>query len=153
MRGHSRAVAVRALRAVAASALAVLAASVVAACAATPGKQATTAAGGSPGSAAPSVPATRCGTARTAAGVPVDVEVVGAASCDEAMTVERAYSRALASGKVPGNGGGAPVTIHGWLCQGDDTPQVLATGRASACRKHGMQILAVLPSPAPSPSS
>jgi hypothetical protein len=145
MRGHSRAVA--------ASALAVLAASTVAGCGATPGKQSTTAAGGGPGSSAASAPATRCGTARTAAGVPVDVEVVGQAPCDEAMTVERAYSRALASGKVPGNGGGAPVTIRGWICQGYDTPQVLATGRASACRKQGMQILAVLPSPAPSPSS
>ncbi len=145
MRGHSRAVA--------ASALAVLAASAVAGCGATPGKQSTTAAGGSPGSSAASVPATRCGTARTAAGVPVDVEVVGQAPCGEAMKVERAYSRALASGKVPGNGGGAPVTIRGWVCQGYDTPQVLATGRASACRKDGMQILAVLPSPAPSPSS
>ena len=145
MRGHSRAVA--------ASALAVLAASAVAGCGATPGKQSTTAAGSSPGSGAASVPATRCGTARTAAGVPVDVEVVGRAPCGEAMMVERAYSRALASGKVPGNGGGAPVTIHGWVCQGYDTPQVLATGRASACRKDGMQILAVLPSPAPAPSS
>ena len=28
----------------------------------------------------------------------------------------------------------------------------LATGRASACRKHGMRIVAVLSSPSPSPS-
>ena len=142
MRGHSRAVA--------ASVLAVLAVSAVAGCGASPGKQATTAAGGSSG---PAAPATRCGTVRTAAGVPVDVEVTGQATCQEAMTVERDYTRALASGKVPGNGGGAPVTIHGWVCQGYDTPQVLATGRASACRKHGLRILAVLPSPSPSPSS
>jgi hypothetical protein len=85
--------------------------------------------------------------------VPVDVEIVGQASCHAAMTVERDYSRALASGKVPGNGGGAPVTIHGWICKGYDTPQVLATGRASACRKDGSQILAVLPSISPSPPS
>ncbi len=137
-------------RAVAAGVLAVLAASVVTGCGGPPGKQATTAAGGGSGSA---VPATRCGMVRTAAGVPVDVEVTGQATCQEAMTVERDYTRALASGKVPGNGGGAPVTIHGWVCQGYDTPQVLATGRASACRKHGLQILAVLPSPSPSPSS
>jgi hypothetical protein len=134
-------------RAVAASVLAVLAASAVASCGGTPGTQATTA-GGSTGAGAP---ASRCGMVRTAAGVPVDVEVVGQASCDEALTVERAYSHALASGKVPGNGGGAPVTIHGWVCQGYDTPQVLSTGRASACRKHGMRILAVLPSPSASP--
>jgi hypothetical protein len=143
MRGHSRAVA--------ASLLTVLVAGVAAGCGA-PGKQATTAAGGSPGATA-SAPATLCGRVLTAAGVPVDVEVVGQAPCHDAMTVERAYSRAIASGKVPGNGGGAPVTIRGWVCQGYDTPQVLATGRASACRKHGMQILAVLPSPSPSPSS
>jgi hypothetical protein len=138
MRGPSGAVAVRVL--------AVLAAGAVVSCGATAGKQATTAAGSS-------VPATRCGMVRTAAGVPVDVEVIGQASCDDAMTVERDYSHALASGKVPGNGGGAPVTIHGWVCQGYDTPEVLSTGRASACRKHGMRILAVLPSTSPSPSS
>jgi hypothetical protein len=142
MRGPSRAVAL--------SVLAVLAAGAVAGCGATPGKQATTAAGG--GTTPASVPATRCGMVRTAAGVPVDVEVVGQASCHAALTVERDYSHALASGKVPGNGGGAPVNIRGWVCQGYDTPQVLATGRASACRKHGMEILAVLPSPSPSPS-
>jgi hypothetical protein len=144
MRGRSRAVA--------ASALAALAAAAVAGCGATPGKQSTTAGGGPTASSAP---ATRCGTARTAAGVPVDVDVVGRASCQDAMTVERQYTRALASGKVPGNGGGAPVKIHGWVCQGYDTPQVLATGRASICRKQGMQILAVLvlPSPGSSPTS
>ena len=143
MRGHSRAVA--------ATVLAVLAASAVAGCGASPGKQATTAAGG-PGPTAGSVPATRCGTVHTAAGVPVTIEVVGQASCRDALTVERAYSRALASGKVPGNGGGAPVTIKGWICQGYATPELLATGRASACRRHGTQILAVLPTPSPSPS-
>ena len=142
MRGHSRALAV--------SVLAALAASVAAGCGDAPGKQSTTAAGG-PGASASSAPASYCGQARTAAGVPVDVEIVGQASCHDAMTVERDYSRALASGKVPGNGGGAPVTIQGWICQGYDTPQVLATGRASACHKHGAQILAVLPSISPSP--
>jgi len=144
MRGHSRAVAV--------SVLAALAASVAAGCGDAPGKQSTTAAGG-PRASASSAPASHCGQARTAAGVPVDVEIVGQASCHDAMTVERDYSRALAAGKVPGNGGGAPVTIHGWICQGYDTPQVLATGRASACHKHGSQIIAVLPSVSPSPPS
>jgi hypothetical protein len=143
MRGRSRAVA--------ASALAVLAAGAVTGCGATPGTQTTT--GGGPGPSASSVPATRCGTAHTAAGVPVDVDVVGPASCRDAMTVEREYTHALASGKVAGNGGGAPVKIHGWVCQGYNTPQVLATGRASACRKQGMQILAILPSVSPSPPS
>ena len=142
MRGHSRAVAV--------SVLAALAAGVMSGCGDAPGRQSTTAASG-PGASASSAPASYCGQARTAAGVPVDVEIVGQASCHDAMTVERDYSRALASGKVPGNGGGAPVSIHGWICQGYDTPQVLATGRASACHKHGAQILAVLPSISPSP--
>lgn len=149
MRGHSRAVAV--------SALAALAVGVMAGCGGAPGKQSTTAAGGpgasSPVASASSAPAIRCGRTHTAAGVPVDVEIVGHASCHEAMAVERGYSRAIAAGKVPGNGGGAPVGIQGWICQGYDTPQVLATGRASACRKHGSQIIAVLPSVSPSPPS
>ena len=136
-------------RAVAVSILAALVACVMAGCGDAPGKQSTTAASGASASAAPAI---HCGRARTAAGVPVDVEIVGHASCHDAMTVERDYSRALASGRVPGNGGGAPVTIQGWICQGYDTPQVLATGRASACRKHGSQILAILPSISPSPT-
>ena len=142
MRGRSRAVA--------AGALALLAAGAMAGC----GGTTTTAAGGGSGPTASSAPATRCGTAHTAAGVPVDVDVVGQASCQDAMTVERDYTHALASGKVPGNGGGAPVKIHGWVCQGYNTPEVLATGRASACRKQGMRILAVLvlSSPSSSPS-
>ena len=142
MRGRSRAVA--------AGALALLAAGAMAGC----GGTTTTAAGGGAGPIASSAPAIRCGTAHTAAGVPVDVDVVGQASCQDAMTVERDYTHALASGKVPGNGGGAPVKIHGWVCQGYDTPEVLATGRASACRKQGMRILAVLvlSSPSSSPS-
>jgi hypothetical protein len=138
MRGHACAVA--------AGVLAVLAASAMAGCGATPGK---------PHNTSGSTPATRCGTVRTAAGVPVAVEVEGQAPCGGALTVERDYTRAILSGKVRGNGGGAPVTIHGWVCQGYATPQVLATGRASACRKHGAQIFAVLvlPSPSPSPSA
>jgi hypothetical protein len=144
MRGRSRAVAV--------SVLAALAAGTVAGCGGAAGQQ-SAAASGRAGASASSAPAIRCGLARTAAGVPVDVEIVGRASCHAAMAVERDYSRALASGKVPGNGGGAPVTIRGWICQGYDTPQVLATGRTSACRKHGSQILAVLPSISPSPPS
>jgi hypothetical protein len=91
---------------------------------------------------------TRCGTGSTAAGVPVVVEIVrGSVPCKTAMTIQRDYAKAIASGKVPGNGGGAPVTIRGWVCQGFNTPVVLATGHASACRKSGAEILAVLPEP------
>jgi hypothetical protein len=91
---------------------------------------------------------TRCGTGSTAAGVPVVVEIVrGSVPCKTAMAIQRDYAKAIASGKVPGNGGGAPVTIRGWVCQGFNTPVVLATGHASACRKSGAEILAVLPEP------
>ena len=71
----------------------------------------------------------------------------GLTTCQVAMTVESDYARAVAAGKVPGNGGGAPVTIQGWICQGFNTPVVLQTGHASACHKGKQQILAVLPSP------
>ena len=99
-------------------------------------------------------PAAQCGTVRTAAGVPVMVEVQhGPAGCQIAMAVERSYTHAVASGKVRGNGGGAPVTIKGWVCQGFNTPEVLSTGHASACRKGGAEILAVLPAPNASPGS
>jgi hypothetical protein len=48
---------------------------------------------------------------------------------------------------VPGNGGGAPVVVSGWTCQGYDTPEVLSTGNASQCHIGGTTILAVLPVP------
>jgi hypothetical protein len=102
------------------------------------------AAGGGRGARAP----VRCGMSHTAAGVPVVVEITaGSVTCRVALDVEHAYAQAVASGKVPGNGGGAPVTIHGWVCQGFNTPKVLATGHASACHKNGTEILAVLPTP------
>ena len=149
MRGRSRAVAV--------CVLAVLAGGATAGCGDASGKLASGGAKGSSPGASTTRPATPCGTVRTAAGVPVNVEVEGGqASCGTARAIERAYSRDLAGGHVPGNGGGAPVTIHGWVCQGYATPQVLATGRASACHKDGTQILAVLPAPttaSPSPTS
>jgi hypothetical protein len=60
------------------------------------------------------------------------------------MTIERAYAAALASGKAPGNGGGGPVSIKGWVCQGFNTPQILRTGDASKCSLGESKILAVL---------
>jgi hypothetical protein len=87
----------------------------------------------------------RCGTGKTAAGVPVLVEVgQGPVGCHAAMTIERAYAAALASGKAPGNGGGGPVSIRGWVCEGFDTPQILRTGDASKCSQGPSEILAVL---------
>lgn len=126
------------MRTVAVSVLAVAALSLATGCTAT--------ANGKPVGAVS--PATRCGTGSTAAGVPVVVEVVrGSVRCKTALAIQRDYSKAIASGKVPGNGGGAPVTIRGWVCQGFNTPVVLATGHASACRKDGAEILALLPEP------
>jgi len=48
-----------------------------------------------------------------------------------------------------GTGGGAPVTISGWTCQGYNTPDLLRTGDASQCHTSTAMILAVLPVPTP----
>jgi len=92
---------------------------------------------------------TSCGTTRTAAAVPVHIQVRrGSVSCTTAMTVERAYAKDILDGHAPGNGGGGPVTVHGWTCQGFATPVVLKTGKASRCVQGSSEILAVLPTPA-----
>jgi hypothetical protein len=92
---------------------------------------------------------TSCGTTKTAANVPVRVHIQhGPASCEMAMSVERRYARAILAGKAPGNGGGGPVHINGWICQGFPTPTVLASGKASKCVKGAAEILAILPAPA-----
>jgi len=92
---------------------------------------------------------TSCGTTKTAANVPVRVHIQhGPASCEMAMSVERSYARAILAGKAPGNGGGGPVHINGWTCQGFPTPTVLASGKASKCVKGAAEILAILPAPA-----
>ena len=102
----------------------------------------------------PAATGLKCGTGKTAAGVPVTVEVGrGPVGCPAAMTIEHAYAAALASGKAPGNGGGGPVSIKGWVCQGFDTPQILRTGDASKCSKGPSEILAVLAMPSGSASS
>ena len=143
-------------RSAAAPVLAVLALGVLAGCGAVTGaKPAGAGTQAAAGSTVVSTPLTGCGTTRTSAGVPVEIEIAhGPVPCRDALAVERAYARALASGNVPGNGGGAPVTIRGWVCKGFTTPEVLATGRTSTCRKDTAQILAVLkPSATATPSS
>ncbi len=96
---------------------------------------------------------TACGTAKTAAAVPVRVEVTeGHISCGAARAVVRAYADAIRSGHAPGNGGGGPVKINGWTCQGFATPIVLQTGKTSRCVRGGVEILEILPPP-PSPSA
>jgi hypothetical protein len=89
-----------------------------------------------------------CGSTRTAAGVPITIKVArGSVTCKTAMDVENEYTARIRDGQVPGNGGGAPVVVSGWTCQGYDTPEVLSTGTASQCHTGGTTILAVLPVP------
>jgi hypothetical protein len=77
--------------------------------------------------------------------VPVIVEVEkGTAACSLAMRIQRGYTALVRAGRVPGNGGGAPVQVNGWTCQGEDTPTIVQTGEASSCRKGGTEIIAVL---------
>jgi hypothetical protein len=85
--------------------------------------------------------------------VPVKVLVAeGNVACGTAKAVLLAYARAIRTGQAPGNGGGGPVQIRGWTCQGFATPVVLATGKAAKCKRDGVEILEILPPP-PSPSA
>jgi hypothetical protein len=94
-----------------------------------------------------------CGTTRTAADVPVVIKVVeGTVSCTTALRIENEYAAMIRDGQVAGNGGGAPVTISGWTCQGYNTPDLLKTGDASQCHTGTAMILAVLPVPTPTAS-
>ena len=91
-----------------------------------------------------------CGTTRTGVNVPVIIEVgKGQVPCGTALRVENSYATLIRNGDVRGNGGGAPVKVNGWTCQGFPTPEVLRTGQTSACHSHGAEILAVLPPPSP----
>lgn len=86
-----------------------------------------------------------CGATKTAANVPVKVEVYrGTVSCSVAMTIEKNYAEAIVSGRAPGSGGGGPVPVSGWTCQGFPTPKVLQTGDVSKCAKDGTEIIEIL---------
>jgi len=99
--------------------------------------------GGSKANAASSVQ--NCGASKTAANVPVEVEIYrGTLSCTVAMKVEKNYADAIMSGHAPGSGGGGPITVSGWTCQGFPTPEVLKTGNVSKCARHGTQIIEIL---------
>jgi hypothetical protein len=92
-----------------------------------------------------------CGTAKTAADVPVLIKVAkGTVDCGTALRIENEYAAEIRNGQVPGNGGGAPVKVSGWTCQGYNTPEVLSTGNASQCHTAAAAILAVLAVATPS---
>jgi hypothetical protein len=40
------------------------------------------------------------------------------------------------------------VIVDGWTCQGFPTPELLKTGEASKCARHGTEIIAILKTPA-----
>jgi hypothetical protein len=95
-------------------------------------------------------PGASCGTTHTAANVPVVIKVAkGSVNCGTALQVENEYAAKVRDGQVRGNGGGAPVTVGGWTCQGYPTPEVLSTGSASQCHTGSATIVAVLPVPTP----
>jgi hypothetical protein len=127
----------------------------IAGCGASPDPQ-----GGPPHASAPpsatqlAPPRAICGTARTAVNVPVIIEVEkGAAACSLAMRIQDAYTAEVRAGRVRGTGGGAPVRVDGWTCQGEDTPTIVQTGEASQCHRGGTEIVAVLNlQAAPTPS-
>jgi hypothetical protein len=106
----------------------------------------------------PGPPKATCGTSHTAIGVPVIVEVEkGSVSCALALELQHDYAALVGSGKVAGNGGGAPVKVEGWTCQGLDTTTILQTGEASKCSQGGAEIITILntqgQSASPGPSS
>jgi hypothetical protein len=80
--------------------------------------------------------------------VPVIIEVEkGSVACSTAMRIQGDYTALVRAGRVPGTGGGAPVKVNGWTCQGESTPTIVQTGEASACRNGGTEIIAVLKLP------
>lgn len=81
--------------------------------------------------------------------MPVIIKVAkGNVACSTAMTIEQDYATAIKKGQLKGNGGGAPLTVDGWTCQGYPTPKVLSTGDASECHTGNSEILALLDVPA-----
>ena len=77
--------------------------------------------------------------------MPVRIEVEkGTVACATVLTVERDYAAMI--------GGGAPVTVDGWTCEGYATPATLRTGVASECHTASAEVAAVLSSPTASSS-
>jgi hypothetical protein len=89
-----------------------------------------------------------CGTTRTGVNVPVVIQVAkGTVDCAAALRVEQGYAAMIKKGDIRGNGGGAPVTVDGWTCQGYPTPEALRTGNASECHTANAEVVAVLAVP------
>jgi hypothetical protein len=110
--------------------------------------------GCSSGPAAPGATGTSCGTTRTGANVPVRITVKkGTVHCATVLRIERDYAALIRDGRVQGNGGGAPVRVDGWICQGYATPTTLRTGVASECHTASAEVVAVLSSPPASSSA
>lgn len=76
----------------------------------------------------------------------------GNVDCGTALKVENEYAAMIRAGDVKGNGGGAPVSVSGWTCQGNPTPELLRTGDTSQCHSGSAEIVAVLPSPGSTPT-
>jgi hypothetical protein len=95
-----------------------------------------------------------CGSTRTGANVSVVIKVTkGNVDCGTVMRVEESYAALIRKGDIRGNGGGAPVGVSGWTCQGYPTPEVLRTGYTSECHTTSAEVVAVLALPSSSPSS
>jgi hypothetical protein len=89
-----------------------------------------------------------CGDMRTAVNVPVVIQVAkGTVNCAAALRVEQGYASMIKKGDIRGNGGGAPVTVDGWTCQGYTTTQALQTGNTSECHTAKAEVVAVLAVP------
>ena len=120
-----------------------------AACSSAAGSAGASGTAGAGASGAPGSPGATCGSTRTGANVPVSVRVAkGTVSCGTAMRIENEYAAMIRAGDLKGNGGGAPLRVDGWTCQGYPTPQVLSTGYASQCHTATAEVLAVLALPA-----
>jgi hypothetical protein len=95
-----------------------------------------------------------CGTTRTIVNTPVVIKVTkGSVSCATAMSVQSRYTQALRHGALKGNGGGAPVSVSGWTCQGYPTPRVLRDGVTSECHTASADVAAVLDLTASTPAA
>ncbi len=89
-----------------------------------------------------------CGNMRTAVNVPVVIHVAkGTVNCAAALRVEQGYAAMIKRGDIRGNGGGAPVAVDGWTCQGYTTTRALQTGNTSECHTAKAEVVAVLAVP------